>query len=155
MYPSTHFLFPLAISLVLVLFGFFNYYQAILTAFLGAFVDIDHYLHRIIYNKDFSLKSCWNKAVAHIDKRERTIVHHEKGFIIITILIAILIIFSLKYATIVALAYYSHFFLDNLHIKLKKKFKLKKAGFKIQMPVYEIILNLILIILILAITLNI
>ena len=89
MYPLTHFLFPLTLSLILVVFGFFTYLQAILSALLGMSIDLDHYLHRIIYYKDFNVKSCWNKAVTHKDKRERTLIHHEKGFIFVTILITI------------------------------------------------------------------
>jgi len=111
-------------------------------------------LHRVINYKDFNFRNCWNKAVTHKDKRERTLIHHEKGFILITIFILIILIFSSKLALIFAIAYYSHFLLDHIHIQAKRRFKFKEMGFKFNMPLYEIILNLALVIIILAITLN-
>ncbi len=149
MYPLTHFLFPLALSLVLLKLNFFpNIYFVFLAALTGFLVDIDHYIHRIIVYKDFNIKNCWNKAVLNKDKKERTLIHYKKGIIIIT-LILILIFFISKLTTFaLAIGYYSHILLDNLHIKLKKKFNLREFGFVIKLPLYEFILDLILILLI-------
>ncbi len=147
MYPLTHFLFPLVIALGLYNFQIFNIYFVILTALIGLLVDIDHYLHRIIKFKDFNIKNCWNQAILHKDKKQRTLIHHEKGaFLIGFILIGIYFI-SKELFLAGVIGYYSHIFLDNLHYKLKRKIKFKEFGFIVKIPLHEFIFEIVLIIL--------
>lgn len=148
MYPQTHFLVPFVLAEILVKFGLLNHNLALLAGFVGVFIDIDHYLHRIIVHHDFSVKSAWNKAITQHDIHgERTFIHHWKWLIEITIILLILAVFNWNLLLVIFLAYYSHLFLDGVHLHIKKRIKFKEGGVLFNIPVYEIILDFGLIVL--------
>ena len=151
MYPLTHFLFALVIASVLHLYQIFNIYFVILTAIIGVLVDLDHYLHRIIKFKDYNIKNCWNRSILHKDKKQRTLIHHKKGAMIISVILLGIYFISKSLFLAGAIGYYSHIFLDNLHYKLKEKIKFKEFGFIVRMPIHELIFEVILAILVLLI----
>ena len=148
MYPLTHFLFPFFIAQIFVKLNYLDYKLAIITGIIAVLIDLDHWIYRIIKFHEFNPKNAWNNAVKKHDPKERTFLHHKPGMILIASLTLILLFFSWKSALILALAYYSHILLDNLHLKLKSYLKMEEEGFIFKIPFYEIIFDLILILLI-------
>ncbi len=151
MYPQTHFLMPFVLAEILVKFGLLNHNLALLAGMVGVFIDIDHYLHRVIVHHDFSLKSAWNKAITQHDIHgERTFIHHWKGLIGITIIFLVLALFNWNLSLVLFFAYYSHLLLDKIHVHIKRKIKFKEGGLLFRIPLYEVILDFCLILLFLV-----
>ena len=146
MYPQTHFLVPFALAEILVKLGLFNHKLALIAGVVGVIIDLDHYLHRIIIHHDFSVKSAWNKAILQHDIHgERTFIHHWSGLVAVTIILLALFFLSWHVSVALFLGYYSHLFLDGLHLHIKKRWKFKEGGLIFKIPVYEIILDIILV----------
>ena len=146
MYPQTHFLVPFALAEILVKLGLFNHKLALIAGVVGIIIDLDHYLHRIIIHHDFSVKSAWNKAILQHDIHgERTFIHHWSGLVAVTIILLALFFLSWHVSVALFLGYYSHLFLDGLHIHIKKRWKFKEGGLIFRIPIYEIILDIILV----------
>ncbi len=147
MYPQTNFLVPFVLAELLVKFGLLNHNLALLAGIVGVFIDIDHYLHRIIIHRDFNLKSAWNKAITQHDIHgERTFIHHRSGLAIVTGLLLLLVFINWNLSLVLFFAYYSHLLLDNLHLRIKKRWKFKEGGLGFRIPFYEIGVDLVLII---------
>ncbi len=148
MYPQTHFLVPFVLAEILVKFGLLNHNLALLAGLAGVFIDLDHYLHRVIIHHDFSVKSAWNKAITQHDAHgERTFIHYWKGLIGVTIILLILAFFNWNLSIVFFFAYYSHLLLDGIHIHIKKRIKFREMGLIFRIPKYEIILDICLIVL--------
>nr|AIF18646.1 hypothetical protein [uncultured marine group II/III euryarchaeote KM3_83_G03] len=152
MYPHSHFLFPFFIGELLVNLGIFTHEQAILTGFLGMLVDIDHYFYYAIKHKTFSLKNAWNAAVSGTEAKERTFIHHKKGFIIMTIFLTFLMLINFSLYAMLAIGYYTHIFLDwgKLNfLNWRKTFKFSEEGFTFQLSAFELTFDIVLIALLL------
>lgn len=148
MYPQTHFLMPFVLAEILAKFGLLNPQLALLAGLAGVFIDLDHYLHRVIVHHDFSVKSAWNKAITQHDIHgERTFIHHWNGLIGVTFILLILAFFSWNISVVLFLAYYSHLLLDWVPIYVKKRITFKWRSLMFNIPTYEIILDIFLIVL--------
>jgi len=145
MYPQTHFLFAFFLAEIFVQIGWLNHYSALICAVLAVIIDFDHIIEHFLLTKDRSLKRFWNNSVMKNDPRERTILHHLPGFIIFLIL-PIAIWFSAVQnrpaAIIIAVAYWSHMFLDTIRIHIMmKKVDIKECGFHIPIYMHEVALD--------------
>ncbi|MBU0670794.1 MAG: metal-dependent hydrolase [Patescibacteria group bacterium] len=146
MYPQTHLLAGLAAGEVAASLGAISQPEALLVAGLAMAIDIDHYLYFVIKHGSWSLEKAWNAAVARREEGERTWLHHWWGFVFVSAIIVLLAFFSQAWALILALAYYSHYFLDHVPNSTRQiRFKVLKASFKLSY--LEIILDVILILL--------
>jgi len=151
MLPHTHFLFAFLIGEILVKRGIFSLQLAVLTAILAVLIDLDHFIFYSVKHTNLSLKNAWNAAVLH-HEQERTFIHHAVGFIIITLIIIITYFINLTATIVLATAYYSHLFLDFAHLnifKAKDVFRFREAGYSFKIPLYEIIIDILLILIIL------
>ncbi len=155
MYPLTHFLVAFFIGLVLVKNGQFTLLQAVYTGLVGLLIDVDHFISFVIKKDDFSLKDAWNAAVINYHgeyKFMRTFLHHFIGFIIVSLLLIVLYFVGGQWFWILLIGYYSHIFLDYFNfrkwLKLKRKsVEFKEEGFLFRVPLYEVVLDIILVIL--------
>jgi hypothetical protein len=148
MYPQSHFLFALFISMIFVKYGVFDYRIALLIAVLAVFVDIDHLINFIIKKKDYSIRDAWNAGIiGHM--KERTFIHHYLGFILITGIIVLLFFLNRTWFWIILIAYYSHMFLDyaKLNIlKIRGRITIKEAGFVEKINKFELLFDFFLVI---------
>jgi len=145
MYPQTHFLTALFLGLILARLGVLGYYGALACGILAVLVDLDHWLVFVITKRKISFWKVWNAAtIKHIDW-ERSFIHHRTGFIILSLIITIFWLFNPKISWILGVAYYSHMFLDYVHVSFKKKYQFKKIGLLFNMTGFELILDFVLI----------
>ena len=155
MYPQTHFLFVLLLGLILSKLNYLNWKLAFLAAFLSSIIDIDHYIEHIIHNKKdrFSLKKTWNDAIHYNKFYEWSFIHRWQGMLLITLLIIALTFLNTTSAIIIALAYYSHMILDyiNINFKAKNMVHIKEKKIFIDIPYYEIIMDLLLLLCIMVV----
>jgi len=151
MYPLTHFLISFFMGLLLVKYGYFSLIQAIFTGLVGLLIDLDHFISYVFIKKDFNFKNAWNAVVKH-KFEERTFIHHLPGFLIFTLILIVLFFINKVWFLILAIGYYSHMFLDYFNFRewsrIKEQIKFKEEGFRFKIPLYEIILDVILILLI-------
>ena len=147
MYPQTHFLFSLLISLILAKLGVFEYKIALLIAVFSVFVDIDHFIIFALKRKDWNLRDAWNSEVKGKFKNARTFVHHWLGILIITSIIIVLFFINKNLFWVFGLGYYTHMFLDYAHLnflKIKEKITIKKFGFIEKINKFELIFDVFL-----------
>lgn len=124
MLPHTHFLFALLVGILAYYKGQITSGNIIIVAILSTIIDIDHPISYLKHHGKLRLKKAWNNAVtAH--EHQRTIIHKPLGILIISISLFILMKFYPK-ANIFLLAYFSHIFLDYVHLT---KEKIKKHNF--------------------------
>jgi hypothetical protein len=148
MYPQSHFLFALFISLIFVKFGVFSYQVALIIAIIAVFVDIDHFINFIIRRKDYKLKDAWNAIVVR-HFHGRTFIHHIIGFTIITGIILALFFLNRTWFWIIGLAYYSHMFLDYVKLnilKIKGIETIKELGLVERISKFELMFDIFLVI---------
>jgi len=148
MYPLAHFLLPLLIGEILVKINFFNHQLAIAAALIGLLIDADHFIWYIYKYKSWSLKKAWNADVRY-HVQERTFIHHKLGFILGTIIILIILYINLSIGLVAAIGFYSHFFLDYIPLNIfhiKGNVKENIEGFTVRIPIYEIIINIVLVV---------
>lgn len=122
MNPHTHFLFPFFISVILVKLNILSWELAVVCGVIGVLVDIDHYVEYILHSKTnrFSLKACWNNSIRFHRFNQRSFVHEWFGALVLTLIFLVILFFSWKTSLILAIAYYSHLFLDYLHLKRER-----------------------------------
>lgn len=152
MHPFSHFLFALLIGEVFVKFGFLSHDLALLVAIIAVLIDVDHFIYYSVKHRNWDLKHAWNAAVSGYEE-ERTFIHHKIGFIILTLIIATTYFLNQTLSIVLALAYYSHMFLDYTHInilKIKGTIKEEIDGYNIKIQKYELLFNILLFIGILA-----
>ena len=141
MYPLTHFLFTLVFAYTLFPFEF-----AVVIAVLSVLFDLDHFLYHLTKKKNPNFIVCWNNAVLG-KEHERTFIHHLPGFLVVSGLVFFIAFLNSTAALAIAIAYYTHMFLDYVHFKPKEtKKKSKWFGFLFAPTLYEIFLDLILVI---------
>ena|SRR3989338_5277916 len=155
MYPQSHFLLPFVLGLGFVKLEVLDIKLALIAGLLGVLIDIDHYIAFLYYYKDFNIKHVWNAAVVKGDPIERTFIHHKIGFVVMTKIIEVLLLFNPLYSLVLALGYYTHLLLDYIHLiiplqtfKHPKKIVFVEDGFTVKLPVYEILFDSMLIFLI-------
>lgn len=153
MYPLTHFLISFFVGLFLVKSGYFSMLQALYTGLVGLLIDVDHFVYFVIKKKNLSFRDAWNAAIRH-SLDERTFIHHLPGFLIFNLLLIGLFFISKIWFWIFFIGYYSHMLLDYFNFKkwseIKGNVKFKEEGFMFRIPKYEIVLDVIILILILV-----
>jgi|APSaa5957512622_1039677.scaffolds.fasta_scaffold32442_2 hypothetical protein len=145
MYPFSHFLFALFSGEVFVKLGFLNQDLALLVAVIAVLIDIDHFVFYSFKHQDWDLKHAWNAAVSGKEE-ERTFIHHWIGFLIITIVIAGLYFYNFTVFLVLALAYYSHMFLDYAHLnvlKIKGIVSEEIDGYVLRIHKYEVLFDVL------------
>jgi len=147
--PHTHFMFPLAIGLLLTKLNIINWKLALLCGFIGMFIDIDHYIEHIIHAKSnrFSLKATWNNSIKLHRFNQRSFIHYWDGALILTIIFGVIAYFNWKVALVLTIGYYSHLILDFLfHLKKEISFRWKIGKYYMKETHLEFVLDIILII---------
>lgn len=145
MYPQTHFLAAWFLSLILVKLGILSHKAALVCAVLAVLLDLDHWIAYVIHERKLSIKKAWNVAAVTHDFEERTFIHHKTGFIVMTIFLILMLLFNRLVFWVAGIAYYSHMFLDYVHVWGRGKIiKFKEMGFGFQISGFEIILDFIL-----------
>ncbi|MBW2998080.1 metal-dependent hydrolase [Candidatus Woesearchaeota archaeon] len=155
MYPPTHFLLPFTIGLIFIKLGIFNIYHVFICAILGVLIDIDHYIMHIIKSKDkkLSLRDTWNQSTKYHAFRQRSFIHHNKGILIVSLIVILLFFINMTSAYIIAIAYYSHIILDYIHItKQEKYYKFRIFSLYLRESYSEVDLDIALSILILVLS---
>lgn len=142
MLPPAHFLFALFISAIGFKQNYFSIGDVIIIAIFAMLIDIDHLVTCYSRYHTIDIKACWNKALtgkAHL----RSIVHHRAGIVWVLIIIVLISLMSLKFASMMSIGYISHLILDNIVSakKMRKTYILPHFS-------YEDLLNSLLVILI-------
>ncbi|MBR9683106.1 hypothetical protein GOV03_01045 [Candidatus Woesearchaeota archaeon] len=143
----THFLLPFFIALILTKLNLLSWELAVMCGLIGMLIDFDHYLEHMLHQKEnrFSLKSAWNNSIKFHRFSQRSFIHHWQGFLILSLLFVIILFFSWEISLILAIGYYSHLFLDYIHLKKEKVLKWKLGNLFMKESRLEIILDIILI----------
>jgi hypothetical protein len=147
MYPQTHFLFSYLVGLVFAKLGFFDYKIALFVGLAGLLVDVDHFIVFVLKYKEMNFKHAWNKAVKGL-YAGRSFVHHQFGFLGMTLLVAILFYYNRTWFWIIGLGYYTHMFLDYAHLnflKIRGRIVFKEFGIVERINKFEVLLDLFLI----------
>jgi len=147
MYPQSHFLFALFVSMIFVKFGVFDYKIALLIAVIAVFIDIDHLINFIIKKGDYSMRDAWNAGILK-HMKERTFIHHYLGFTLITEIVILLFFISRTWFWIISIAYYTHMFLDYAKLnvlKIRTKITIKEAGFVERINKFELLFDMFLV----------
>ena len=95
-----------------------------------------------------SFKDAWNKAVKGL-YHGRSFIHHWAGFILITIIVILLYFLNRNLFWIIGLGYYSHMFLDYVHLnvlKIREKIIIKKFGIVERINKFEVLFDIFLIV---------
>ena len=145
MYPQTHFLTALFLGEVLVRLGMLSHEAVIVCAVLAVLIDLDHWVSFIVRHGRFSLRKAWNIAAMSHKETERTFVHHKTGFIVMTVILLIMLLFNRLVFWVLGIAYYSHMFLDYVRVMEKKMFKFKEMGFLMRITGFELALDVALV----------
>ena len=142
MLPPTHFIVALLFALIGVKLNYFSYNEAFIIALLSMLIDVDHLFYFFFKHKKWNIRKAWNAAtVKH--EQESSFIQHKSGFIIVTIILLILSFIHLHLSLIFAVAYYTHFLLDHIHVKFISKYKLLKIkDFVVPINNFEIIINI-------------
>lgn len=152
MYPQTHFLFSWLVGLIIVklnLISGFDYRAAFFVGLVGLLVDVDHYIIFLFKYKfkNFNFRDAWNRAVRGL-YGGRSFIHHEIGFVLITLGFVFLFYANKFWFWIFSLGYYSHLFVDFGHLnvlKIREKIILREAGFVEKINKFEVLLDIFLI----------
>ena len=157
MLPHTHFLFAILLALIGYNYNYFSLTEVFLIGILAVILDIDHLISFYKNHKMWSIKKCWNSALT-THEHLRTFIHHQKGILLVSIILVLLTLLNLKLSIMLAIAYFSHIFLDKIQL-FKEKIKTHKFrqlfGFQISISYSEIVLDIILILIIFSINKNI
>jgi len=130
MYPHAHFIAGILVGTIGFRLGFIEFYDIFIIGAISVLIDLDHYIHHIVHYGEWHPVKFWNHtAMASAGRgkplHERTFIHHKNGFIVISIIIAIVTLINFRVGFIKAAAYYSHMILDHL-----KYFHIKSGKFK-------------------------
>lgn len=140
MLPHTHLLVGLMLGMLAWKNDILTWELAIVVGLIAALIDIDHLYAYHKHHRDWSIKGAWLRALK-FHEPERTIIHHAYGFIAITILLIILGVFSPIIMIVGGLAYYSHYFLDHVHVKYEGLLRREKVT--IPLSYLEMMLDMI------------
>lgn len=153
MNSQTHFLFPFFLCLVLYKLQFVSLKLAVIAGFVGVLIDLDHYIEHIKHAKKnkFSIKDTWNNSEHFHKFPQRSSIHHETGATIITLLLILTALMDYKIALVLAIAYYSHLYLDYLWIEKPHYMRMKFGKLYFRETHFEFVLDIILILAIIII----
>ena len=110
---------------------------------------MDHFIEHIIHKKKnkFSLSDTWNNAIHYHDFTEWSFLHHWQGMLLMALILLGVVFFSWKWVLVLGIAYYSHMLLDHIAIRRKpKRFQFKLFELFIEIPYYEIVFDVVLVI---------
>lgn len=147
MYPQTHFLASFLIAMFFAKLGVFDYKIAFFVALVGLFVDIDHFIVYVFKYKEMDLKHAWNKAVRGL-YHGRSFIHHNIGFVLITLAFILLYFFNRTWFWILGLGYYSHMFIDYAQLnvlKIREKMTIREEGFVMRINKFEVLFDIFLV----------
>src|SRR3989344_5220079 len=141
MYPHTYFLVALLIGIITEKFGFITVPPAFLAAGICVLIDLDHFFSALLRNRNFRI--AWHNAIGtHI---EETFFHSFKGFVVFAVVKGIIFVYSASWAITLAVAYWSHLFLDTVHVLLRdaaeKKFQWSDTSFAVRATIAELIVQ--------------
>ena len=95
-----------------------------------------------------SFKDAWNKNIKGLYSG-RSFIHHWIGFVLIRLIIILLFYFNRTLFWIIGLGYYSHMFLDYVHLnvlKIREKIIIKKFGIVERINKFEVLFDIFLIV---------
>ena len=144
LYPLTHFLVALFFSELFVYLGILSHKLALLAAVIAVLIDLDHLFAYLFHHGQLSIRKAWNSSTVKHEKN-RTFIHHLPGFVSCLIIISILSLFHWQLSLALAIAYYSHILLDDLHFHFHKTYELKEWGFVLKIPLYELLADFVLV----------
>ncbi|MBD3259664.1 hypothetical protein GF371_03465 [Candidatus Woesearchaeota archaeon] len=149
MYPHSHFIATLFLAEIFVRLGYISHRLAIVCAIVSVLVDFDHLIEYCIVYKRFSFKNAWNVCVAN-KLHGRTAVHRVFGIVVFALATLIISLFSLPWAIVIGLGYFSHLAVDllyNVWIKKSEKMvKTKLLGFLFQIRYTEVTFDIIMLV---------
>ncbi len=148
MNPPTHFLFPFFFGLVLTTFAVISWKLALLTGIVGILIDVDHYIEHILHAKTdkFSLRDTWNNSIRLHRFNQRSFIHEGIGILLVTVILGIVAAISWPLALALALGYYSHILLDDIHTNAHRYLRGKILNLWVEEPYAELILDMLLIV---------
>ena len=138
MLPHTHFMVGLLLGLLAWRNGLISWKLAIVVAIIAAIVDIDHIYAYHRKHGDWHISGAWQRAIK-FHEPERTVIHHAYGFVVVTILLIIIGVFSPQFAIVGGLGYFSHYLIDHMHVTYEGK--LQEGKFTIPLSYLEILIN--------------
>ncbi len=141
MYPHTHFIVAFFVGMIFTKAGHITIEMALIAALISVLIDLDHLIEYGIRHKEWSMIKAWNASVVY-HELERSFIHYHIGFIIVSGIIIFVGLFSIPLAIIKATAYYSHFFLDHMHVYINKRFKFRELGLHFNISLQELMIDL-------------
>ena len=147
MYPQSHFLLALLLGLGLMKQGILSWQLALVTAIIAVAIDIDHFLSFVYRHHDFSFKHAWDAAVIKHEKKERTIIHHPIGFVVLSLFIIATYFINITWFYVLAIAYFSHYLIDHIpYQQYSKKKRIKLLFLNFEVYSLELIFDVLLLI---------
>ena len=141
MYPQTYFLVSLLIGVIATKFHFLTLPQAFAAAAIAALIDLDHFASAWYASRN--ARTAWRNALD--TNLEDTFLHSWKGFALFAVVKGGVLAFSKPWALVLAIAYWSHLFLDTIHVLLRdaaqKRFAMTDANFAIRAVIAELTLS--------------
>ncbi|MBW3013602.1 metal-dependent hydrolase [Candidatus Woesearchaeota archaeon] len=145
MYPHSHFLATFFLAEIFVRLGYISHRLALICAVIAVLIDLDHFIEYIIIYRRASLRQAWNACVTN-KLYGRTAIHRVFGVVMFALVTLIISIFSLQWAIVIGLGYYSHLFMDLLYNLWEKRtertIKIKMFGYIIHTRRLEILIDL-------------
>ena len=146
MYPWTHFIYGLIFALIGIKVGLIDFNLAVFLVLFTLFVDLDHLINYFINKKSWNLFKAWNYYHEKKDINPERIFH-SFFFVEIVLLLSIILYFiNAGWSYVLFAGYIIHRVLDYLNEYLNLKIKYKKIkikGLKIRVYAYEIVLDII------------
>jgi|GEM_PF-1472766 len=135
MLPLTHLLSGLAVAVWAFEKGLFPGEYVVYTALISMFIDVDHLFSYLSSNGE-GFRGKWNILVVDKLRYQRTLIHHAKGMLLISVLISLTYFIKTEVYYCLILSYGTHMLLDHLHIRnLPKVRKYHIEGFGMILPV--------------------
>ena len=108
---------------------------------IAALIDLDHFAGAWRVSRNF--RAAWRNALDN--HLEDTFLHSWKGFAAFAVVKGTILVFSTSWALVLAIAYWSHLFLDTIHVLLhdaaQKHFAMSDANFAIRAVIAELTIS--------------
>lgn len=141
MYPQTYFLVSLLIGVIATKFHFLTIPQAFIAAVVAVLIDLDHFASAWHASRNF--RAAWRNALNN--HLEDTFLHSWRGFAAFAVVKGTVFMFSKPWALVLAIAYWSHLFLDTIHMLFRdaaqKHFAMSDANFAIRAVIAELTIS--------------
>ena len=149
MFPHSHFLATLFLAEIFVRLGYISHRLAIICAIIAVLIDFDHFIEYVIVYGKFNFRKAWNVCVTN-KMYGRTAIHRVFGISMFALLTLIISLFSIPWAIVVGLGYYSHIATDYLYYlwerRTEKKVKIKIWGMLIHIRPFEIAFDVVMLV---------